>query len=61
MIITFQAGNDDRVGSGTKKEFQGFNVMAGLVWGPGEEPPDDGEFSKICKTLLTKIAKNALF
>ena len=35
--------------------------MAGLVRGPGAKPPDAGEFSKICKKILKKIAKNALF
>ena len=31
--------------------------MAGLVGGPGVEPPDAGEFAIICKKLLKKIAK----
>ena len=31
--------------------------MVGLVGGPGEEPPDAGEFSKICKIFLIKNAK----
>ena len=37
----------------------------GLVGGPGggggRSPPDAGEFSKIFKKFLKKIAKNALF
>ena len=40
------------------KNFGGFKVMAGLVrGGGGAEPPDAGEFSKICKKILKKIAK----
>ena len=36
--------------------------MVGLVEGPGEGAPlDDGEFSKICKIFIKKIAKNAVF
>ena len=30
---------------------EGFKVMAGLVGGPGVEPPDAGEFSKIFKNI----------
>ena len=33
----------------------------GLVGGPGAEPPDAGEFAKIFKKFLKKIANNALF
>ena len=43
------------------KDFGGFNAMAGIVGGPGAEPPDTGKFSKICKKFPKKIAKNALF
>ena len=35
--------------------------MLGLVGGRGRSPPDDGEFSKICKILLKKIAKTLYF
>ena len=34
---------------------------SGLVGGPGADPPDAGELSKICKRFLKKIAKNAIF
>ena len=51
----------NRVSGVHRKIFRGFKVMAGLVEGPGAEPPDAGEFSKICKRFLKKIAKIALF
>ena len=33
----------------------------GLVGGPGAEPPDAREFSKISKKFLKKISKYAIF
>ena len=35
--------------------------MAGLVAGPGAEPPGGGEFWKICTKFLKKIAEYELF
>ena len=44
------------------KNIRGFNVMAGLVGGPGEaETPGCRRILKICKKFIKKIAKNELF
>ena len=42
---------------------EGFKVVGGLVEGPGvgRGTPDAGEFSKICKNILKKIAKMHYF
>ena len=46
----------------TQEKISGeFKVMAGLVGCPGGSPSHDGEFSKICKKYLKKIAKNPVF
>ena len=46
----------------TQEKFQGVKVMAGLVGGPGAEPPDTRELSKNFKRkFLKKIAKNGIF
>ena len=45
------------------RNFGGFNVMAGLVGGPGEgrAPRTTENFRKFSKIFLKKIARNALF
>ena len=46
-----------------RKKSRGFKVMAGLVGGggPGTEPPDAGEFSKIRKKTPYENCRNAAF
>ena len=39
----------------------GFMAMGDLCRGSGTEPLDGGEFSKICKIFLNKIAKIKLY
>ena len=45
------------------KNFGGFKFMAGLVGGPGEEPPPGRRriFENLKKNFLRKLAKNTLF
>ena len=47
----------------TQEKISGvFKVLAGLVGGPGAEPPEAGEFSKICnKIFLRKLQKMHYF
>ena len=48
--------------SGAARISVGGNTLGvSVIEGPGGEPPDPGEFSKIFKKFLKKIAKNALF
>ena len=41
-----------------RKKFRGFKVMAGLVGGPGAEPPGSGRiFENLPKNVLRKLQK----
>ena len=45
----------------TQKKIHVVQGLSGLLGAPGEDPPDSGEFLKICKKCVRKIIKNELF